>query len=77
VYTECVRNITLSAEEELIERARLRAAHEKKTLNSAFREWLKRYAGRETGSQEYADLMKRLGHVRSARKISRDEMNER
>lgn len=77
MYTRYVRNITLSAEEELIERARLRAAHEKKTLNAAFREWLERYAGRETGSQEYTELMKRLGHVRSASRISRDEMNER
>lgn len=77
VYTGYVRNITLSAEEDLIERARLRAAQEKKTLNAAFREWLERYAGRQTGSQELAQLMQRLAHVRSSRRISRDEMNER
>ena len=76
MYTLYVRNITLSAEEDLIDRARLRAAHEKTTLNAAFREWLKRYAGRETGSQEYSQLMRRLGHVRSSGRISRDEMNE-
>jgi predicted HicB family RNase H-like nuclease len=35
-----VRKITLRADEDLIERARLRAALEKKTLNAAFREWL-------------------------------------
>ena len=35
------------------------------------------YAGRETGSQELAQLMQRLGHVRSSGRISRDEMNER
>ena len=52
MYTRVVRNITLSAEEELIDRARLRAARERKTLNVAFREWLARYAGAETGSQE-------------------------
>jgi hypothetical protein len=72
-----VRNITLSAEEDLIERAKLGAAHEKTTLGAAFREWLKRYAGRETGSQEYRQLMRRLGHVRSAERISRGVMNER
>ncbi|HLK20712.1 MAG TPA: hypothetical protein VKT81_17280 [Bryobacteraceae bacterium] len=72
-----MRNITLSAEEDLIERARLRAAQEKTTLNAAFREWLNRYAGRDTGSHEYAQLMKRLSHVRSAKHISRVEMNER
>ncbi len=67
----------MSAEGDLIQRARLRAAREKKTLNAAFREWLERYAGAETGSGEYAELMKRLGHVRSSGRISRDEMNER
>jgi hypothetical protein len=61
----------------LIERARLRAAQEKKTLNAAFREWLQRYAGRETGNEEYAGLMHRLEHVRSSGRISRDAMNER
>jgi hypothetical protein len=78
VYTEIVKNITLSAEEDLIERARLRAAKEKKTLNAAFRDWLERYARAETmGSSEYEQLMKRLGHVRSGRRFSRAEMNER
>ena len=50
VYTGFVQNITLSADKDLIERARLRAAREKTTLNAAFRDWLDRYAGRETGS---------------------------
>jgi hypothetical protein len=72
-----VRNITLSAEEDVIERARLRAAREKKTLNAAFREWLARYAGAETSPQEYRQLMQRLRHVRSGRHFSREELNER
>jgi hypothetical protein len=77
VYTRTVKNITLSAEEGLIERARLRAAKEKTTLNAAFRDWLQRYAGAETSREEYAQLMKRLSHVRSGRSFSRAEMNER
>ena len=78
MYTEIVKNITLSAEKDLIERARLRAAKEKKTLNAAFRDWLERYAKAETmGASEYEQLMKRLGHVRSGRRFSRAEMNER
>jgi hypothetical protein len=77
VYTGVVRNITLSAEEDLIERARLRALREKTTLNAAFRDWLQRYAGRDTGSQEYTQLMQSLSHVRSSRRFSRDELNER
>jgi hypothetical protein len=77
VYTEVVKNITLSADEEFIERARLRAAREKRTLNAAFRDWLERYAGSETGRHEYSEIMKQLGHVRNTRHLSRDEMNER
>ena len=77
MYTIFVKNITLSADEELIERARLRAAKERTTLNAAFRDWLERYAGIETNRQEYDDLMRRLSHARSGRRFSRDEMNER
>lgn len=77
MYTGFVRNITLSANEDLIERARLRAARERKTLNAVFRDWLERYAGAETDSQEYAQLMKRFSHVSNSKRISRDEMNER
>lgn len=77
VYTNIVRNITLSAEADLIERARQRAAQEKRTLNAAFREWLERYAATGTDHEEYTRLMKRLSHIRSGRSFSRDEMNER
>ena len=77
MYTEIVKNITLSAEEALIQRARLKAANQKTTLNAAFREWLERYAGSETSSQEYAQLMKQLSHARSRGPYSRDKMNER
>jgi hypothetical protein len=72
-----MKNITFSADESLIERARLRALHEKKTLNVAFREWLARYAGVATSPTEYRLLLRRLGHVRAGRKFSREEMNAR
>ena len=48
VYTRTVKNITLSAEEDLIQRARLRAAKEKRTLNAAFRDWLQRERANES-----------------------------
>jgi len=72
-----VRNITLSAAADLIERARERASRENTTLNAAFRERLQRYAGQDTGSQDYAQIMRRLRHVRSARRFFRDERNQR
>jgi hypothetical protein len=72
-----MRNVTFSADEELIDRARLRARRENKTLNAVFREWLQRYAGNSTAAAEYQQLMRRLSHVRVDRKFTRDEMNFR
>jgi hypothetical protein len=72
-----VKNITLSADEDLIKKARERAAREKRTLNVAFREWLRRYAGLESSAEDYEELMQRLGYVRPGRRFSREEMHER
>lgn len=77
MYTGIVKNITFSADAELIERARMRARQQKKTLNIAFREWLERYAVTGSPQEDYRQLMQRLGHVRAGRKFSREEMNSR
>jgi plasmid stability protein len=52
-----VKKITLRADGDVIEGARLRAAREGRTLDAAFREWLERYAGAQTGRPEYEPLM--------------------
>lgn len=72
-----LKNITFSAEEELILKAREKAMAEKITLNVAFRKWLKQYAEKERISEEYDQVMESLKHVYSGRKFTRDEMNER
>jgi hypothetical protein len=72
-----MKNITFSAEEDLIERARARAAEEKTTLNIRFRQWLERYAGPTATVEEYRRLMKHLDGVNAGRKFTRDEMNSR
>jgi hypothetical protein len=77
VYTGYVKNITLSADEALIEQARLIAQAQHKTLNSAFREWLEQYTRQSGSGEEFNALMKRLKHVRSGGPFTRDEMNER
>jgi hypothetical protein len=77
VYTESVKNITLSADPELIEQARERARQQKKTLNAAFREWLVEYTGRRDRAKEYQELMKRLDHIKVDRKFTREELNAR
>jgi len=80
VYTEIVRplkNITLSADADLIEKARARARKQRKALNAVFREWLERYAGNGTALDDYDQLMKELRHVHAGKKFTRDEMNAR
>ena len=72
-----MKNITLKADADLIERARLRAARENRSLNAAIREWLQSYAGSETVRHEYAELMKCLGDVRNTQRFSREQLNER
>lgn len=72
-----VRNVTLSADAELIRRAREAAAKEKRSLNSAFREWLKRYVAAANAGSDYQRLMDELGYARAGRSFSREELNDR
>lgn len=79
VYTGFVmKNITLSADENLIEQARTIARSQHRTLNDAFREWLGEFTSNGAAdAQAFDSLMKRLRHVDAGRKYTRDEMNER
>ena len=73
-----MKNITLSADDSLIERARQTARAQHKTLNQAFREWLEQYAHPEPDrAAEYEALMKRLSYVKAGRQFTREEMNGR
>jgi hypothetical protein len=73
-----MKNITLSADDRLIEEARARALRENTTLNAQFRRWLESYVGR----REQADrAMRTIEELRKVVKLrgpyTRDEMNER
>lgn len=74
-----MKNITLSADEELIEAARTRARAENTTLNEQFRVWLADYARREQQAERAMAVVRDLqGKVRTGgRKFTREEMNER
>lgn len=72
-----VKNITLTAEEKLIEAARARAQQQRTTLNEAFRQWLLRYVAADAASGQFRQLMRQLKHVNAGRKFSRDDLNER
>ena len=71
-----MKNISLSADEALIERARFVARARRTTLNAAFRQWLEEYAAQSVEAPMDA-LMRRLRSVRSAGPYTRDQMNER
>ncbi len=74
-----MKNITLSADEKLIEAARKRARAEHTTLNEQFRRWLADYGQRKQRADEAMAVVERLrDYVRTGgRKFTRDEMNER
>jgi predicted transcriptional regulator len=72
-----MKNITLSADEDLIDRARLIARAQRKTLNAVFREWLAQFTASAGDAQSFDALMKRMKHVDAGKHFSRAEMNER
>jgi len=74
-----LRNITLSADELLIARAREKATAAQTTLNVEFRKWLAAYAGAQDDAavERLRDIMKQLTRVDAGRSFTHDEMNER
>jgi hypothetical protein len=72
-----MKNVTLSADEDLIEQARQVARAQRRTLNGAFREWLLQFTAQGGSGPEVDALMRRLRHVGAGRRFSRDELNER
>jgi hypothetical protein len=73
-----MRNVTLSADETLIESARRRAESEHTTLNNVFREWLARYAGESRlTAEQVREAVSAAGHFRAGRRFTREERNER
>jgi len=74
-----MKNITLSADEHLIEAARARARAERTTLNEQFRHWLGEYAQRQKKADAAMAVIDELrGKLRTGgRRFTREEMNER
>ena len=72
-----MKNITLSANESLIEQAREWARLHKSTLNSLFRQWLSELVKQKESEDRLKGLELRIGYARSGGKFSREEMNAR
>lgn len=73
-----MKNITLSADENLIELARAEARARKTTLNALFRQWLAEIANRDEARKKADEVINNLSkHLSFDRKFTRDDMNER
>lgn len=72
-----MKNITLTADDDVITAARERARSENTTLNAQFRIWLAGYARKQRLQQYEAVMVNLRGKLVVGRKRSRDEMNER
>ncbi len=74
-----MKNITLSADEKLIEKARAKARSEQTTLNEQFRQWLTTYVGRQQQADAAMTTIKELQskYSTNGQRFSREEMNER
>jgi CHASE3 domain sensor protein len=73
-----MRNVTLSADESLIDEVREHALRENTTLNEQFRLWLEEYA-RKRRAQNFRNVVQELQSKvdTGGRKFTREEMNER
>ena len=74
-----MKNITFSADENLIEAARRQADTEHTTLNQQFRLWLENYVRREQRAADAMRVIRELqGNITTGgRRFTRGEMNER
>lgn len=72
-----MKNITLSAEGELIQQAREVAVRRKTTLNQLFRDWLAEVVGQKDREKSLEQIWKKTGYAEAGGKFNRDEMNAR
>ena len=75
-----MKNITFSAQEEMIDKARQVALQKNLTLNDMFRAWLKSLSDgslQTDTTQTLTRVWEKAGYLQVGRKFSREEMNER
>ena len=77
VYTGPMKNVTLSADDRALQRARELARRRSTTLNQMFRDWLADLTADRNRKDRFDALMSRLARARSGGRFTRDEMNAR
>jgi plasmid stability protein len=74
-------NLTITIDDEVLKRARLRATEQGTSVNAVVRDYLEQYAGsRSAQEQALANLLKLsevAGSKRGRRKWTRDDLHER
>lgn len=74
-------NLTISVDDETLQRARLRALEQGTSVNALLREHLEAFAGRRSAREAAVaallDLSRRAESRRGARTWTRDELHER
>jgi len=70
-------NITFTADEKLIARARRNAVKKGRSLQSEVREWLAQYANQPSPAKELDDLLLRLRRIRENAQQASEEMHKR
>jgi hypothetical protein len=71
-----MRNVTFSIDEQVLSQARKRATLKGTTLNEEVRTWMNQYATPIT-SKRFKEIMQQVSYVRTDRKYTREEMNDR
>lgn len=72
-----MKRITFRADENLIAEAHLVAKSQHTSLSAAFRDWLRGFVSQSGGLRNFDENMRRLKHIKSGRRFTRDEMNQR
>ena len=72
-----MKSITFRADERAIEKARLKASKQKRSLNDIFNDWLRTYSESESKDFDLDTYLKKFEYVKINRKVPREEANER
>ena len=72
-----MKNVTLSADEQLIELARAEARARNTTLNALFRDWLEDLAKRDERRARIDAVWEEMANYDAGGRFSREDMNER
>jgi plasmid stability protein len=76
-----MRNITVSMEDDLVRRAKVRAAQEDSSVSAVVRRFLEDYARTETEferlRQKEIDLRRQIKHFDATDRLTRDELYDR